>query len=479
MPVLVRRVAVPLAGAAALLTVCALVLDARNAAVLGHPEDEFLADIWLGLVLPPAGAYLIRRVGSLRVGVVLLAGIFLAVAAAAGQLAGWLTVVRPSPGVVRDAAAWLATWTWTPYLLFPTLVPLLHPTGRPLSRAWGRLGIAVGVLVLTTTVAAALAPGTVPGTAAVSNPWSVESARWLTTVVDALAAVTVVLVVPLCILAAVVRWWRAPALAREDSGWFAASVVVMWATLVFGDGLGYPWADVLTAAGLTLPLLVVVLGGTARAEATALRRSREQLVVAREEERLRLHRDLHDGLGPELAGVSLSLAAAARSAEDVALREQLSAAQLRLQEMTTEVRHIVEDLRPAALDTLGLAEALRQQVDALARPAGLDVTVTVPEPLPPLAAAVQVAAYRIAVEALVNVVRHAAAHRCLLVVRLDDHGLEVEVTDDGAGPGAVSQPGHGLTTMRSRAEELGGCFGFDRSAAGGSRVLVRLPLVAT
>ncbi len=207
-----------------------------------------------------------------------------------------------------------------------------------------------------------------------------------------------------------------------------------------------------------------------------LQRSRERLVTAREEERRRLRRDLHDGLGPQLAGVTMKAEAARdlipgdpdRADELLAgLTEQAQAA-------VADVRRLVYALRPPALDALGLAGALR------ALPAhhrdDLRVEIEAPEPPPSLPAAVEVAAYRIAVEALNNVARHAEARDCKVHLTLDERALTVEVRDDGRGMPGDRRPGVGLQSMRERAEELGGTFAVGPGPAGGTSVRAWLPL---
>ncbi|MGH2523275.1 MAG: histidine kinase, partial [Anaerolineales bacterium] len=168
-----------------------------------------------------------------------------------------------------------------------------------------------------------------------------------------------------------------------------------------------------------------------------LQRSRERIVTAREEERRRLRRDLHDGLGPTLASQTLKLDAAldllATDPEAaVALLREIKA---QTQATVTDIRRLVYELRPPALDELGLVSALRESVLRHVNSHELATTFEVPpHGLPPLSAAVEVAAYRIALEALTNVVRHAHARRCL--VRLcvaEGKMLQVEVSDDGVG----------------------------------------------
>ncbi len=211
-----------------------------------------------------------------------------------------------------------------------------------------------------------------------------------------------------------------------------------------------------------------------------LQRSRERLVAAREEERRRLRRDLHDGLGPALAGMALKLDAARNQAGDADVDEILGELRSETEDAIADVRQVVYELRPPALDELGLVGALREQalrlsgVDADGH--ALRVDVDAPDVLPDLPAAVEVAAYRIATEALTNVVRHAHADRCTVTIALGDR-LEVVVADDGRGP-ADSKPGVGLTSMRERAGELGGRCSISSRPGGGSVVRAELPLEA-
>jgi signal transduction histidine kinase len=182
-------------------------------------------------------------------------------------------------------------------------------------------------------------------------------------------------------------------------------------------------------------------------------------VVGREEERRRLRQDLQDGLGPRLAGITLGLEIAARTTAREDSTVALLVETLRAETATSveEVRRIIADLRPPALDQIGLVAALRQHADLLSsRSSGrLHVDVEVDAaPLPPLPAAVEVAAYRIALEAMTNTVRHSGARHCRVSVALDG-ALRLTVRDDGSGLPA-SAPGVGLTSMRDRAEELGG-----------------------
>jgi signal transduction histidine kinase len=209
---------------------------------------------------------------------------------------------------------------------------------------------------------------------------------------------------------------------------------------------------------------------------TDLQRSRRQLVTAREEERRRLRRDLHDGLGPALAALHLQVGIARRLiAEDPDEATQLMRElQNEIREAIEGVRRVVYALRPPALDQLGLAAAVRAQAAAYSRE-GLHVEVEAPEMLPALAAAVEVAAYRIVQEALTNVVHHAAARHCRVRLQVLD-GMHVEIVDDGRGLPEQHRSGVGLLSMRERAEELGGTCRIEPAPGGGTRVVAYLPL---
>jgi signal transduction histidine kinase len=206
-----------------------------------------------------------------------------------------------------------------------------------------------------------------------------------------------------------------------------------------------------------------------------LQRSREQIVSAREEERLRLRRDLHDGLGPKLAGQTLKLEAAmdALDSETETARALLKESMSESQSLITEIRRLVYGLRPPALDQLGLLYAIREQAAGY-QINGLQVTVSAPEALPNLPAAVEVAAYRIIQEALTNVSRHAQAGKCTVSLAIKND-LEIVVIDNGKGFLPGQRAGVGLSSMRERAEEIGGTCTVE-STGNGTRIFARLPI---
>jgi signal transduction histidine kinase len=188
-----------------------------------------------------------------------------------------------------------------------------------------------------------------------------------------------------------------------------------------------------------------------------LRRSRQQLVAAREEERRRLRRDLHDGLGPTLASLNLKIDTARNqlkkdpNSADRLLVETKS----QIQDTLTDIRHLVYELRPPALDELGLIKAIRAYVEQQ-NPDGLKISVEESVAYLNLPAAVEVAGYRIALEGITNIIRHAQASRAVISIYSEDHSLYVEIRDDGIGLPEPLPIGIGMTSMRERAEELGG-----------------------
>jgi signal transduction histidine kinase len=212
-----------------------------------------------------------------------------------------------------------------------------------------------------------------------------------------------------------------------------------------------------------------------------LQRSRGRLVEAREEERRRLRRDLHDGLGPQLSSQALTVDAvlAHMRRDPDAAEALLLELKADAQDAVTDIRRLVYGLRPPALDDLGLLGALRESA-AQYSTKGLEVSVEAPVGLPPLSAAVEVAAYRIIQEALTNVARHAGASACTVTLAIEERNvLCVEVSDDGRGmPDLqhISHAGVGLTSMRERANELDGSLVVEALPEGGTRVRARLPL---
>ncbi len=252
-----------------------------------------------------------------------------------------------------------------------------------------------------------------------------------------------------------------------------------------------------TALGVREQRLVHDLAGAAGAVvqsalyAGEIARSRDHLVRAREEERRRLRHDLHDGLGPTLASVAMGLdAAATKLADDADLAGLLRDLDRALQDAIADIRVLVQGLRPPALDDLGLVAALREQAHDLsarslrADGGSLHIEVVTEPALPPIGAAVEVAAFRIAVEGMTNVMRHAAASRCTVRLTAAPNGdasrahefLHLRVEDDGRGIDLDGRIGVGFESMRNRAAELGGELRVERRPGGGTVLAALLPL---
>ena len=206
----------------------------------------------------------------------------------------------------------------------------------------------------------------------------------------------------------------------------------------------------------------------------ALQDSRTQLVTAREEERRRIRRDLHDGLGPTLAALRLQLSAlrhtVGHNPDATQLIDELRAD---VRTATGEIRRLVYDLRPPMLDEFGLLGALR---NLELTSDGMERSIEAPAELPPLPAAVEVALYRIAAEALHNSARHAQATRCTIRLALNAALLTLTVTDNGCGLPTPYLAGVGHNSMHERAAELGGSLSILPAPAGGTCVTATFQL---
>jgi two-component system NarL family sensor kinase len=255
--------------------------------------------------------------------------------------------------------------------------------------------------------------------------------------------------------------------------------------LVVGLRSGQPRLSPPDIAVLQLLAGPLAVAAHATALSAALQKSRSGIVAAREEERRRLRRDLHDGLGPVLTGIAFKADAARNTlagaeAAGGPARDLLAGLRADATAAIADIRRLVYGLRPPALDDLGLIGSLREQSARLAmRPDGGRVAVTLDASagLPALPAAVEVAAYRIVAEAMTNAVRHSAAGQIEITLALaGGTGLRIEVRDDGTGPADGWQPGVGITSMCERAAELGGSCQFGRGPDGGGQVSALLPV---
>jgi signal transduction histidine kinase len=202
---------------------------------------------------------------------------------------------------------------------------------------------------------------------------------------------------------------------------------------------------------------------------------RTRVVKATQSERTRLRQELHDGLGPSLTGIGLGLEAVEQRTTDPAARAIVARLREEVMSALEETRRLIEGLRPAVLDSHDLAGALQRRAEQ-ASGENLAVTLRLAEPLPLLPPDVEAAAFRIADEALSNVVRH--SHASVATIELTaDTWLHLTVVDDGVGVTGPRPGGVGLESMRSRAEQLGGRFRID-SRPGHTEISADLPLEA-
>ncbi len=208
-----------------------------------------------------------------------------------------------------------------------------------------------------------------------------------------------------------------------------------------------------------------------------LYRSRERLVNAREEERRRIRRDLHDGLGSSLASMTLHLNEAIRHHQDKPERSKqaLETVQQQMRQSIADIRQLVYSLRPPALDEFGLAFAL-QELALQFQTSSLQISLEGADRELALSAAAEAAVYRIVQEALTNVVRHANASKCHIELERKSGMLHIRISDNGRGLPAHVKPGIGVRSIRERAEELGGSFELDSAPNNGTRIDVRLPI---
>jgi signal transduction histidine kinase len=209
---------------------------------------------------------------------------------------------------------------------------------------------------------------------------------------------------------------------------------------------------------------------------TELRAAQQRLLVAREAERDRVHRDLHDSIGPSLVGLTLQLEVAAELAEDTQLAKLISRLHAEAARATEDVRRLVRDLRPADLDELGLPAAVAAAAARLRSPNGPEFDLETPTRLPELSKEVEDTAYKICLEAMTNAVRHSGARRCAVRLRASgDENIEVEIADDGTGMAHESGTGTGMRSMRERAAAVGGSLRIESVASAGTRVVAELP----
>jgi signal transduction histidine kinase len=434
-----------------------------------HPDD--LAIALLLLVLAVAGFVVVEGRRAITAGRLLLAmgaGTSGAVLAHAIAVAG---LVRGHDGPAVQAMVWLATWLFVPAIGLLIFVPAVWPEDR-IASPWLRPPTVLAVIALgALTVGQSVAPdhldGVGPGLPAVPNPLGVPQLAGVIDVITSVSVVVLAAYTGAVMIDLVLRYHRGspelrgqlrPLVMVVTGLPFALAAGAVIASLGGGQAvIGLVAAGgVLLLGGLTFALIRAE-GAVRRGERAVAQRRRT--VEAAESERRKLRRDLHDGLGPGLAAVCLQLDAVRQAlppaADEAFIR--LTRVEGTLAGALEELRCIVDGLRPAALDELGLSGALASQGRALNGPGHFApvIDVTVDPALPALPDAVEVALVRVSGEALANAVRHGAPSHCTVSLGWRDGQAVLRIQDDGVGIVAV-RPGHGLSTMRERVEELGG-----------------------
>lgn len=361
----------------------------------------------------------------------------------------WANAGADLPGAAL--AAWMGDWVWAlgaPPLLAVGLV--VYPDGELPGRRWwpAPAGGVVAVVLLV-------------GTNALNSLEATRAAFW--PVLGSAASGLLLVCAAAGLVSLVVRFVRAPPGSdlRGQIGAFLLAGLLVVGFAALPDGNTAVHVVTALAAGAALPATVasavvrhrLLDQRDALARLEEVRASRRALVTEREDERLRLRRDLHDGLGPSLAAIGLGLR---QLQDDVPTHQQPVVTTLadEVQRAVVEVRRLCDGLRPEALQELGLPTALADAASRLSSLGGPAVQVDA-EPLPPLPPAHEVAAYRVLMEATSNAVRHSGASRVAIRLRWDD-GLHGSVEDDGAGIAPEAPAGVGLGAMSDRADELGG-----------------------
>jgi signal transduction histidine kinase len=431
-------------------------------------------DIVVGTVMFSVGVLgtvvLVMRPGHRTGQVMLWSGFCWAAGLLCHALAVRMLLVSPRPGFAAEAAAWVATFALVPAFGLLTFVPATWPSGRVDGRWLRALTALAAVALVLMTVAQALAPDRLDGVRhrVIGNPLGVPMLAGPVAVATVAAGVCLGCFAVVSLVDLVRRGVRSRDEFRRP---YRPVLVALGLSMVAGVAT-LPWfggtsalfvgaAFAVAGSSIAIGTAAAAMRRTERAE-----RAQAQLVADRETERARLRRDLHDGVGPLLAALRLEIDVLGGEGDTLRARVLLSDA-------IAEVRRITRDLRPVVLDELGLAAALRYQADVVAGVGGPVIDLALPDQLPVMPEAVEVAVVRIAGEALTNVVRHASAAHCVLRLEVGKM-VRLEVRDDGVGVATIA-PGVGVSSMVERAAELGGRCDVGAAPGGGTLVRAVLP----
>lgn len=475
---------------ATLINLTLLVLNRETQAPTGlgtSPTEVFFSFGYL--LLATAGIAIVARNTANRLGWILVAsGLALSLAACASEYATYALLTRPGSLPAARAVAWFGAWAWWAGAGSALTAGLfLYPAGSAGSGLWRRLAwVAAGNVVILVFLHA-FSPGRLDGEyAIVTNPLGIEGARHVLRPIRNVGWLLLAANAALGFGSVLARLRTSYGPHRQQLTWLGIAAgggmaaTLVWGATRTGDELESPFVQLAVVGGaFALPLAVVA----ALARNTALQRSVERLVLAREEERRRIRRDLHDGLGPTLAGLGLQLELA-----NSLVRSDPDAAQAILQRLddrvkvaVRDIRALVDDLRPPILDQLGLESAIEEGTSYLTRhttEGRFTVSVDVTGNVDGLPAALEVTAFRIVMEAVTNACRHSGASICRVRLVLD-RALKITVEDDGVGMSGAYESGVGLSSMRERAAQLGGTCRLEPRSGGGTVVRAELPLSTT
>lgn len=490
-------------GAAALLVfsivgfVAAAMIEAANGwrtenGWLGSPSA--VAALLMLMAVPVAGFVAVFRRPAERPGWLMLwAGAVFGLGSAAHGIAIYSLITVPGWTAVGRLSAWLATWMLALGIGLLPFVLADWPSGRNdvtwLRRSRRLAAVALAMVVVSQALSDDRLDGVAHRAGMISNPLGIDGFTPIASGMTGGGAVVLVVFTVACMGDLLGRYWRGNAETRSRLRPALIGVVSVPAVAVVALLVGVAFDRDKTAAAVGAAQLAAI-GGIVGVSSVAARsarrrdtveRERRRLIEQMESERRRVRHELHDGVGPILAalGLNLDLALSGLAVKDAHAADLVVRSKRLLADALAEIRRVVSDLRPAALDELGLAGAIRQQALRLtAEPADgatpMTLDVSIPAVMPRLSAALEVALLRIAGEALTNVVRHAGASHCTVKMEVRDAVL-LQISDDGCGLEPGNSSGVGLASMRRRAEELGGSFAAEGRFPRGTVVLVSIP----
>lgn len=373
------------------------------------------------------------------------------------------------------AAGWFTNWSWVPGFGLALVLLLRFPDGH-LPGRWRRV---VEQVIVAWTVATSLITAFVPGPLGatvlepLTNPWGLGGMADLLDVALTVVFTAMPALMLLVALGAVLRWRRAEDRRQLRTVALAVAFLAVTTTLAVATGEG-SMAEGL--AWLVLPASVAYAVARHDLWDVDLRRRLDRLRRVRDEERTRLQQDLHDSLGPLLGSISMRVEAARNLLDADAPRERvddvLASIGTQAEAAVVEVRRVLEELGPSALADRDLVPALAELAQSHSG-GSTQFILEVAEPLPALSPAAEVALYRVAGEAVRNVMRHAQARRCTISLLPDGSQVELVVTDDGVGLRG-QPPGVGRQAMAHRVGAVGGRFGVEEPPSGGVRLTARV-----